>query len=187
MIKHDARLTSAAESTRSAIAGASRTVCSTKVFTMMPGAFWKWAGVVGLSMTPALVLGQSAAAALGIGARLDPRILVPVIAAAGFVEGMLVAWLGGGSTRIGLVHRWCERLRTPKAVAFAKSGGRWGGMILGVAVFGQEPILLALRLLGVEQRKLVLPTLVSNALYAVVYYFVVKLGVDHVLGQLIGL
>ena len=139
--------------------------------------------MAGLAMTPALVLGQSAAVTAGIAWHLDPRVLVPVIAVAGFVEGMFVAWLGGTTTRIGLVHRWCERLRKPKAVAFANRWGAWGGMTVGVAAFGQEPILLALRVLGVDLRKLVLPVAVSNVLFAVIYYFVVKLGLDKLLGS----
>ena len=143
--------------------------------------FWKWLTVVALAMTPALVLGQSAAAAAGITWNLDPRLLVPVIAVAGFVEGMLVAWLGGATTRIGFVNRWCERLRKPKAVAMANRWGTWGGMIVGTAVVGQEPILIALRFLGVEIRKLVLPVAASNVLFALVYYGVVRFGLDKLL------
>src|SRR5689334_16953903 len=116
-------------------------------------------------MTPALLLGQSAAATAGIAWHLDPRVLVPVIAMGGFVEGMLVAWLGGATTRIGFVHRWCERMRKPRAVELANRWGPWGGMTLGVAVLGQEPILLALRFLGVERRRLVLPLAISNVLF----------------------
>jgi hypothetical protein len=141
--------------------------------------FWKWATVVGLSMTPALVLGPSAAAAAGIKWGFSPWILVPVIAASGFVEGIFVAWLGGTTARFGFVHRLCERLRTPRAVKYAKAWGRWGGMTLGVAAVGQEPILLALRVLGIEWKKLVLPTAVSNVLFAIIYYWVVKLGLDR--------
>ena len=150
---------------------------------MIRGAVWKWAVVVGLSMTPALFLGQSASAAEGIAAGFDPRILIPVMAVSGFVEGMIIAWLGGTSERIGAVHRFCTALRRPKAVAFARSWGRWGGMFLGVAIFGQEPILLALRFLGVEQKKLVAPTALSNAFFAAAAYFLVKLGMEKV-GQI---
>lgn len=139
----------------------------------------KWATVAGLSMTPALLLGQSAAAAAGIAWHLDPWVLVPVMAVSGFAEGMLVAWLGGTTTRIGFVHRWCERMRKPKAVALANAWGPWGGMTIGVAALGQEPILLALRWLGIDLRRLVLPVAVSNVLFAVVYYWVVRLGLDH--------
>ena len=143
--------------------------------------FWKWLTVVGLAMTPALVLGQSAAAAAGIAWNLDPRLLVPVIAVSGFAEGMLVAWLGGATTRIGFVNRWCERLRKPKAVAMANRWGVWGGMIVGTAMVGQEPILVALRFLGVRVRKLVLPIATSNLLFALVYYGVVRLGLDKLM------
>ena len=143
--------------------------------------FWKWLTVVALAMTPALVLGQSAAAAAGIAWHLDARILVPVIALGGFAEGMVVAWLGGMTTRIGMVHRWCERMRKPKAVAMVNAWGPWGGLTLGVAVVGQEPILLALRFLGVDLRKLVLPVAASNVLFALVYYAVVRFGVDKLL------
>jgi membrane protein YqaA with SNARE-associated domain len=149
---------------------------------MAPAVLWKWLTVVALAMTPALVLGQSAAATAGLAWHLDPRILVPVIALAGFVEGMLVAWLGGGTTRIGFVRRWCERMRKPKAVRLANTWGPWGGLTLGVAVVGQEPILLALRWLGVDLRRLVLPVAVSNVLFAAIYYAVVRFGVDRVLG-----
>jgi hypothetical protein len=143
--------------------------------------FWKWATVVGLSMTPALVLGQSAAAVAGIGWELEPWILVPVMAVSSFVEGLVIAWLGGTSTKIGMVHRLCERMRTPRAVAFAKKWGRWGGLLLGVAIVGQEPILLALRFLGIDLKKLVVPLAISNAIFALVYYGVVKLGVMKLL------
>lgn len=146
--------------------------------------FWKWLTVIGLSMTPALLLGQSAAAAAGIGFELDPRILVPVMAAAGFVEGLFVAWLGGKTTRIGLVQRLIVWLRKPRAVELANRFGPWGGMILGVAIVGQEPVLLALRWLGIDLKKLVLPTAVSNAIFAVVYYYVVKLGILSVASTL---
>jgi hypothetical protein len=145
----------------------------------MAAAFGKWATVVALSMTPALVLGQSAAAAAGIGWNLEPWLLVPAMAASGFAEGMLVAWLSGTTTRIGFVRRWCEWMRRPKAVELAQKYGRWGGMTLGVAAVGQEPILLALRWLGVDMRKLVVPTAVSNVIFAFVYYWVVKLGLLH--------
>lgn len=151
--------------------------CDTLVVAVMA---WKWATVALLSMTPALLLGQSAAAAAGISWNLPPWLLITVMSIFGFLEGMLVAWLGGTTTRIGFVQRWCERMRKPKAVAFVKTWGRWGGMTLGVAVLGQEPILLALRLLGIEVRKLIVPVAVSNVMFATIYYFIVKLGLDHV-------
>jgi hypothetical protein len=148
---------------------------------------WKWLTVIGLSMTPALLLGQSAAAAAGIGFHLDPWIFVPVMAVSGFIEGLFVAWLGGKTAhlRFGLLQRLITWMRKPRAVEIANRFGAWGGMTLGVAIVGQEPVLLALRWLGVDMKKLVLPTAVSNAIFAVAYYWVVKLGilsVDKVLG-----
>lgn len=140
--------------------------------------FWQWATVVGLSMTPALVLGQSAAAGAGIGFGFDAWVLVPVIAVAGFVEGIVLAWLAGASTKIGAMHRWLEKLRTPRATAWAERWGPWGGMMFGVAAVGQEPILIALRWLGVDMRRLLLPTAVSNLAFAIIYYVIVRLGFD---------
>jgi hypothetical protein len=91
---------------------------------------------------------------------------------------MIVAWLGGASTRIGFIHRWCEKMRRPRVVAFVARWGPWGGMMLGVAALGQEPILIALRWLGIDLRRLVLPTAVSNAVFAVIYFLIVKFGLD---------
>ena len=73
----------------------------------------QWLTVIALAATPALVLGQSAAAAAGIGFGLDPWIMVPVI---------------------------------------------------------------ALRWLGIETRKMWLPTFASNVVFAVLYYWIVRLG-----------
>ena len=141
--------------------------------------FWQWLTVIGLSMTPALVLGQSAAAAVGIEYGLDPRILVPVMALSGFVEGLLFAWLGGRTAhlQIGLLQRFIMWMKKPRAVAIAERFGPWGGMLLGTGIVGQEPILIALRWIGVDFRRLVLPTAVANALFAVIYYYVVKAGI----------
>jgi hypothetical protein len=108
-------------------------------------ALGRWATVVGLSMTPALVAGPMAACAAGIGFGLDPRVMLPVVACAGFVEGVIVAWLAGQSLRIGFVNRFMDRMRGPRALALAEKWGVWGGLIIGVAIVGQEPILVALR------------------------------------------
>jgi hypothetical protein len=136
----------------------------------------RWAVIVGLSMTPALVAGPSAACAAGIAWHIDARVLLPVIAASSFVEGVFVAWLAGGVTRAGLLARWLERLRNPRAITIAERYGAWGGLLLGVAVVGQEPVLVALRFLGVDMRKLWIPLALSNAVFALVYYEIVKLG-----------
>lgn len=140
---------------------------------------WQWLTVIGLSMTPALVLGQSAAAAVGIEYGLDPFVLVPVMAVSGFVEGLFIAWLGGKTAhvQVGLLQRFIHWMKKPRAVALAERFGPWGGMLLGTALVGQEPILVALRWLDVDVRRLVLPTAVANALFAILYYWVVKLGI----------
>jgi hypothetical protein len=140
---------------------------------------WQWLTVIGLSMTPALLLGQSAAAAAGIGFGLDPRFLVPVMAVSGFVEGLFVAWLGGKTAhlQIGLLQRLIGWMKKPRAVALAERFGPWGGMLLGTGLVGQEPILIALRWLDVDIKRLVLPTAAANALFAIIYYYVVKLGI----------
>ena len=119
--------------------------------------FWTWASIVGLSVTPNLVLGPSVAVGVGIKVHYSPWVLVPVVAAASYFEGLVLAWLAGQSTRIGFIGRWVARLRTPRAVAFAKRWGVWGGLTLGCAVVGQEPILVALRWLGVDMRRIWLP------------------------------
>lgn len=144
----------------------------------------RWATVVGLSMTPALIAGQSAAFAAGIAFGLDPRVMIPVVAVAGFMEGLIVAWLGGQTRRVGFIERFMERMRRPQAMALATRWGVWGGMILGVAAVGQEPILVALRALGIGTRRLILPLAVSNALYALIYYAVVRLGIFKLLETL---
>ncbi|MGA9665379.1 MAG: hypothetical protein WBQ69_02890 [Gallionella sp.] len=141
--------------------------------------FWTWASIVGLSATPNLVLGPSAAVGLGIAAHYNPWVLVPVIAAASYAEGLVVAWLAGESTQIGFINRWVTRLRTPKSVAIADKWGVWGGLSVGCALVGQEPVLVALRWLGVEMRRIWLPLAISNAVFAVIYYAVILFGFDQ--------
>ncbi len=130
-------------------------------------------------MTPNLVLGPSAAVGVGIAAHYSPWLLLPVVAAAGYVEGLAVAWVAGQTTRIGFIGRWVARMRTPRATALADRWGVWGGLTLGCAVVGQEPILVALRWLGVEMRHIRLPLAVSNAVFAVIYYAVVRAGLSQ--------
>jgi hypothetical protein len=149
-------------------------------FPILMTDLWTWASIVGLSATPNLVLGPSAAVALGIAAHYNPWVLVPVIAAASYLEGLVVAWLAGESTHIGFISRWVARMRTPRSVAIASKWGVWGGLSLGCALVGQEPILVALRWLGVEMRRLWLPLAISNAVFAVLYYAVVWFGLDQV-------
>jgi hypothetical protein len=142
--------------------------------------FWTWLSIIGLSMTPNLILGPSAAVGVGIAAHFDPWVLLPVVAVAGYVEGLVVAWLASESTQIGFIGRWVARMRTPKSTALADKWGVWGGLTLGCALVGQEPILVALRWLGVDMRYIWLPLAVSNAVFAVLYYAVVLFGFDQV-------
>jgi hypothetical protein len=149
-------------------------------FPILVMTFWTWASIVGLSMTPNLVLGPSAAVGVGIAAHYSPWLLLPVVAVAGYIEGLVLAWLAGQSTRIGFIDRWVALLRTPRAVAFANRWGVWDGLTLGCAVVGQEPILVALRWLGVDMRRIWLPLAVSNAAFAVLYYAIVWFGLRQI-------
>jgi hypothetical protein len=144
--------------------------------------FLTWLSIIGMSMTPNLVLGPSVAVGVGIAAHIDPRLLLPVVAIAGYVEGLAVAWLADESTHIGFISRWVARMRTPRSTALADKYGVWGGLSLGCALVGQEPILVGLRWLGVEMRYLWLPLALSNAAFAVIYYEVVSLGLDQLSG-----
>lgn len=146
--------------------------------------FWTWASIVGLSMTPNLILGPSAAIALGIKEHCNPAVLLPVVTVAGYLEGLAVAWLAGESTHIGFMQRWIERMRTPRSVAIADRWGIWGGLTVGCAFVGQEPILVALRWLGVGMRHLWLPLAISNLLFAFIYYVVIQFGFDQVAARL---
>jgi hypothetical protein len=142
--------------------------------------FWTWASIVGLSMTPNLVLGSSAAIGVGVAAHVSPWVLLPVVATASYVEGLALAWLAGQSTRIGFIGRWVERLRTPRGVALANRWGVWGGLSFGCALVGQEPILVALRWMGVDMRRVWLPLALSNAVFTLIYYAIVRVGMDQV-------
>jgi hypothetical protein len=143
-----------------------------------------WAIVAGLSMTPALVAGQSFAFAAGIKLGFDPWQMIPVVALFSFIEGVIVAWLAGTTTKIGFVDRWFARYRTPKSIAFAEKWGVWGGLTAGVAFVGQEPVIIALRALGVSTRRLLLPLAASNAIFSVAWYFVVRFGVIEFIERL---
>ena len=144
--------------------------------------FLTWLSIIGMSMTPNLVLGPSVAVGVGIAAHIDPWVLLPVVAVAGYVEGLAVAWLADESTRIGFISRWVSRMRTPRSTELADKYGVWGGLSLGCALVGQEPILVGLRWLGVQMRHLWLPLALSNAVFAVIYYEVVSFGLDQLAG-----
>lgn len=141
--------------------------------------FWTWASIIGLSMTPNLLLGSSVAVAVGYKAQIAPELLIPVVAIASFIEGLIVAWLAGQSTSFGVVHRWVYRMRTPRSTALAERWGIWGGLTLGCALVGQEPILVALRWLGVDMRRLWWPLAISNIAFTLLYYEMVVFGLDQ--------
>jgi len=46
-------------------------------FPILVTTFWTWASIVGLSVTPNLVLGPSAAVGVGIAAHYSPWVLLP--------------------------------------------------------------------------------------------------------------
>ena len=136
----------------------------------------RWAAIILLSMTPALVAGQSFACAAGIAWNIDAWVLLPVVAASSFVEGAIVAFLAGKTGEIRFIAKLADRVRTPRAMSMVERWGAWGGLTLGVAIVGQEPVLVALRWLGVDMKKIWLPLAVSNAIFAVIWYALVKLG-----------
>lgn len=140
--------------------------------------FWTWASIIGLSMTPNLILGSSVAVAVGYKAQIAPELLLPVVAIISTAEGLIVAWLAGQSTQLSAVHRWVERMRSPRSTALAERWGIWGGLTLGCALVGQEPILVALRWLDVDMRRLWLPVATSNIIFTLLYYAVVVFGFD---------
>ncbi|MBP9714000.1 MAG: hypothetical protein KBD60_09960 [Sterolibacterium sp.] len=140
--------------------------------------FWTWASIIGLSMTPNLILGSSVAVAVGYKAQIAPELLLPVVAFVSTAEGLLVAWLAGQSTNLNAVHRWVERMRSPRSTALAERWGVWGGLTIGCALVGQEPILVALRWLDVSMRRLWLPVVISNIIFTLLYYAVVVFGFD---------
>ena len=127
-------------------------------------------------MTPNLVLGPSAAVGVGIVAHFNPWVLLPVVAVAGYFEGLVVAWLAGSVSSTG-GSRGCARRG---AWCWPTSGESGAAFTLGCAVVGQEPILVALRWLGVDMRRIWLPLAVSNVVFAVLYYAIVWFGLDQV-------
>lgn len=131
-------------------------------------------------MTPGLILGPSVAVGVGFEAHYNPWILLSVVTVANFIEGIVFAWLIGLSTRLAFVERWVDKYRKPKAVEFAKRWGVWGGLTIGRAVVGQEPILAGLQFLGIDMRRVRLPLAISCAIFAAIYYGIVWLGLNQV-------
>lgn len=139
---------------------------------------WKWLTVIALAATPALIFGQTAAWASGFGFKLPIWTLGVVITAAGFAEALVVLLLAALSERIPWLHRWLSKFRAPRYDKWLTRWGRWTGLLVGTAVAGQEPVIIALVWLGVPPKKLVAPLLVENVIYTAIYYFVVRLGWD---------
>jgi hypothetical protein len=142
--------------------------------------FWTWATIVGLSMTPSLVLGPPVAVGVGFKEHFSPWVLIPVVAASSYLEGLVFVWLAAQSTRIGFIGKWISRLHTPRARAFANSWGIWGGLTVGRAVVGQEPILVALRWLDTDMRQLWFPLAVSCLLFSGLYYAIIWAGLKQI-------
>ena len=141
---------------------------------------WKWLTVIALAATPALIFGQTAAWASGFGFKLPTWPLGIAIAVSGFAEALVVLILAALSGRIPRLHRWMSKLHTPRFDTWLMRWGAWTGLLVGTAVAGQEPVIIALVWLGVPPKKLVAPLLVENALYTAIYYFVVRLGWDAI-------
>jgi len=139
--------------------------------------FWRWLTVIGLAMTPNLILGQPAAIAAGLRFEMNRWVVVIVVAIASFVEGLIVMRVAGAGLRLPRLHRWLGRYRTPRALAWCDKWGPWGGLMLGAAVVGTEPIIIALKTMSVEDRRIVAPLAVSSAVYSGIYYAVVVFGV----------
>ena len=141
---------------------------------------WKWLTVIALAATPALIFGQTAAWASGFGFKLPTWPLGIVIALAGFAEALVILVLAALSERIPRLRRWLTKLHTPRFDRWLTKWGAWTGLLLGTAVAGQEPVIIALVWLGISPKKLVLPLLVENVIYTAIYYVVVRLGWDAV-------
>ncbi len=141
---------------------------------------WQWLTVIALTMVPSLVAGPSAGIIAGIHFGFSPWILLPVVAAASFAEGLLVIGIAELGLRVPWIFRTLARSRTAKARRWAERWGIWGGLTLGVAVLGQEPILIALVWMQVDKRRLVGPLALSSVAFTVIYFAVVRAGYSQV-------
>ncbi|NVB85181.1 MAG: hypothetical protein HOV81_42840 [Kofleriaceae bacterium] len=136
----------------------------------------KWLTVIGLAATPALIFGQAAAWGAGLGFGLDVWLLGVVIMLAGFAEGLVVLWLAHLALRIERLHRVMRRFHAPRFDTWFARWGVWVGMLVGTAVGGQEPVLIALVWLGAPPKKVIVPLFVQNVLYTAIYYGIVRVG-----------
>jgi hypothetical protein len=136
----------------------------------------EWAIIVGLSMTPALVAGPPAAAAVGIHYGLNVPALIIVMSVASFVEGLGVIKLALLAERIPRLAKLLERWRKPKVVAFCQKWGPWGGLILGPVAVGIEPILVTLTWMDVAPKRMLVPLAIGCVLCSIAGYYTVELG-----------
>ena len=137
---------------------------------------WQWLTVVGLAATPALFLGQTAAWGAAFGFKLPDWPSGIAITIAGFAESLAFVYIAVLADRVPRLHRWCSKLRVPRFDPLLTKWGTWTALLVGTAIAGQEPVIIALVWLGVRPRKLIAPLFVENVLYTIIYYFVVKLG-----------
>lgn len=140
---------------------------------------WRWLTVIGLAMTPALIAGRSAAITAGIAFEFPAVALVPVVSVSSFIGGLLTLRLADLSERVAWLERFLKRFHKPRAVAWCQKWGPWGGLTLGVAVLGPIPILLALKWMTVEDRKLLPPLAVSSVLFTFIWYYLIDFGFDQ--------
>ena len=138
---------------------------------------WRWLTVIGLAATPALIMGQTAAWGAGIAWGMNEWALALAIVLAGFAEGLVIIWLAHLALRVEKLHRVLRRLHAPRFDAWFAKWGIWVGMLVGTAVAGQEPVIIALVWLGAPPKKLILPLAVQNVIYTAIYYGIVKAGV----------
>ena len=108
-------------------------------------------------------------------------ILIPVVAIAGFIEGLILVWIVGQAQRFSTIHRWISKLHTPRGMALAKKWGVWGGLSVGCFLVGQEPILLGLRWMNISLRRIWIPLAISNAFFTWLYYVLTSVSIEQLL------
>ena len=136
----------------------------------------KWLTVIGLAAAPALILGQTAAWGFGFRWELSVPGLFIAISMASFVEGVALAWLATLLRHADWFSRMAARVHDSRVGGWIVRRGPWVGLLLGTSVLGQEPFIIALVWLGVPPKKLVLPLLVENLAYTVLYGVMVHHG-----------
>ena len=86
-----------------------------------------------------------------------------------YLEGLVViVWLADKAQHIEKLHRVLRRLHAPRFDAWFEKWGIWVGMLVGTAIEGPEPVIIALVWLGAPPKKLLVPLFVQNVLYTVI-------------------